>query len=149
IEIAGGSGTIVNAGSIQGSINETSGGSVANTGAAAVIAGDIQISVSGAVTNAGTIRGAVREFGGGSVANTSVAAVIAGDIQISGSGAVINAGTIRGAVREFGGGAVANLGSTASIESGSEGVYIRGANAAVDNAGRIVAGDNAVRLNGG
>ena len=103
-----------NAGTIESSgisgidgINLRDGGSVANTGTAALISsGDYGIGVAnaaGTVSNAGTIEGAnvgVSLGEGGSVANTGTAARISGGVDgvtvIAAAGTVSNAGTIEG-----------------------------------------------------
>lgn len=133
--ITGGSGGVVNAGSVFGSANgiaEQDGGSVTNSAFAFITASygtgiNIKGSSAATVVNLGTISGAVRaiyERSGGLVTNASGASISATSnsaIELGGDGAVINDGSIttgalnRPAINGDAGGSVLN---NASIGGG-------------------------------
>jgi hypothetical protein len=159
IGLAGAAGTVVNAGSIQGSasfgVNLYDGGSITNQVSSAISGG-----VSGGevlnVLNAGTIQGAsfsngVALNGGGSVSNQAGGLIKGGIDGIYGAGgtvSVINAGTILGApasnAASVSNGVALNAGGSVNnqagglIKGGIDGIYGSGGTVSVINAGTII-----------
>ena len=147
--IVGGVGTVANSGTISGGVTLEAGGTVTNAPGALFegprgFKGNIGAAVAvsgtaGSVTNLGTVFGSVALYAGGGVTNAT-AAGISGGVTLNGPASVANFGTIEGGVTASGAAAITNSGTLYGHIGGDFAVVVDG-QATVTNSG-IVDGVN-------
>jgi hypothetical protein len=166
IDIDGGTGTIVNLGTLVGryGASEGDGGSVTNLGSGTITgSGNAGIRIAGGtgtIVNSGSVLGGrygTDEVAGGSVTN-ELGGIINGNLvngvytAAGGAGTVVNYGVLIGAlfgVKEGLGGSVTNQSSGTITGTGGSGIYISRATGAVVNYGSLVSNLTGVYLKAG